>query len=177
MKKLLTSALLATSLAVSASAATIVGFEAGYLTDSKDAYLSTRIGYEIKADTSLSHQLEIELGYSKSTDSGVDFKVMPLTFNYRAEFIGGRKLGYYLGGGVGVSRNSIRFPGSGVPWISDSDTALALQAFTGINFKVSPTTTLNLGVKYLWIGEASLVGITDDVGDDLAVMAGVSFRF
>lgn len=177
MKKILTIALLATSLAASASAATIIGFEAGYLTDSKDAYLATRVGFEVKADTALSHQLEIEVGYSKSTDSGVNFKIMPLTLNYRAEFLGGNKLGYYLGGGVGMCRSSIGFSGSGVPWISDSDTSLALQAFTGINYRVSPTTTLQLGLKYLWIGEATLVGIKDDVGDDLAIMAGVSFRF
>ena len=86
------------------------------------------------------------------------FKITPLTLNYRAEFLGGNKFGYYLGGGVGMCRSSIGFAGSGVPWISDSDSSLALQAFTGINYKVSPATTLQLGLKYLWIGEATLVG-------------------
>lgn len=172
MNKILTIALLATGLAVSAQSATTVGFEAGYLTDSEDAYLAARLGYEFKADTSLSHQAEIELGYSDTSDSGVRFKIMPLTLNYRAEFVSSGKLGYYLGGGVGICRNSISGYG-----LSDSDSALALQAFVGVNYKVSPSATAHLGVKYLWIGEANLVGITDDVGDDLAVMAGVSFKF
>lgn len=185
MQKILAIALFTASLAASAPAATIIAFEAGYLTDSKDSYLSTRIGFAVKADTSVSHQLELELGYSDQSETmsplgspiTAKFKIMPLTLNYRAEFISANKLGYYLGGGVGTCRVKIGFAGSGVPWISDSDSALALQAFTGINYKVSDTTNLHLGLKYLWIGEATLVGVKEDVGDDLAVMAGLSFRF
>lgn len=185
MKKILTIALLATGLAVSAQAATTAGFEAGYLTDSKDAYLAARLGYEFKADTSASHQVELELGYTKDSETFAGaggpvtaaLKLMPLTVNYRAVFPGTGKLGYYLGGGIGVCQSRISVSGSGVPSISDSDSSLALQAFVGVNYKVSTNTTLNLGAKYLWFGEATLLGINDDVGDDLAIMAGVSFKF
>lgn len=186
MKKILAlAALFTASLAVSASAATVVGFEAGYLTDSKEAYYATRLGFVLKADTAVSHQLEVEIGYSQQSETmaplgnpvTAKFKIVPLTLNYRAEFLGTSKLGYYVGGGVGMCRNTIKVAGSGVGSISDSDSALAYQVFVGMNYKATDTTSLHLGVKYLWIGEATLIGIKDDVGDDVAIMAGVSFRF
>lgn len=186
MKKILAIVLLTASLALSARAVIITGFEAGYLTDSKDSYLAARLGVELKSATSVSHQLEAELGYSRGSDSiagpgptpiSATTKIMPLTLNYRAEFAGANKLGYYLGFGAGVSRNRISFAGSGVPLVSDSDTALALQGFAGINYKATPATSLQLGLKYIWIGEAELLGVKADVGDDLAIMAGISFKF
>ena len=185
MKKILTIALISASLAVSASAAATVGFEAGYLTDSKEAYYATRLGFVLKADTSVSHQLEAEVGYSEQKETiaplgapiTAKFRIVPLTLNYRAEFANSGTLSYYLGGGVGTCRNSIHFSGSGVASISDSDSAMVWQIFSGINCKVADNTSLHLGLKYLWIGNTTLAGVKDNVGDDLAVVAGVSIRF
>lgn len=187
MKKILTIALLAASLAVSAQAV-IVGFEAGYLTDNNDAYFSARIGHEVKADTSLSHQLEAEIGYTEHSEAislGLapgdtvtsKTKLTPLTLNYRVEMARTDKLGFYFGAGIGVARVSFGFPGSGRPWISSSDNVLALQGFAGVTYKATATTSLHLGLKYLWIDDVKVMGVSAAVGDDLAIMAGVSFKF
>ena len=188
MKKILTIALISASLAVFASAAAVVGFEAGYLTDSKESYYSTRLGFVLKADTAVSHQLEAEVGYSEQSETistglsptstaTAKFKITPLTLNYRAEFLNTGKLSYYLGGGIGTCRNRIRFAGSGVSTISDSASSTVMQVFTGINCKIADNTSVHLGLKYLWIGDTTLLGIKDNVGDDLAIMAGISLKF
>jgi opacity protein-like surface antigen len=188
MKKLVLLALVATSLAVSARAL-ILGADIGYLTDNKDAYYSARVGWDFKSGPELSHQLELELGYTQHTDSEtypapltpttitVKSKIQPITVNYRAETTRAGKLGYYFGAGVGVSRTSVSMPGSGVPTISDSASGFTLLAFTGVSYQASPTATLHLGAKYLWIDEVKLLGTTIEVGDDIALTAGVSFKF
>ncbi len=190
MKKFALLVLLATGLAVSASAAITAGLEAGYLTDNKDAYWAGRIGWEFKTTSAFSHQVEIELGYTQHTESEVapaplsagilltqKSKLTPITINYRAETTPADKLGYYFGAGIGQSRVSARFLGSGVPIVSDSGNALVFQAFTGLSYKATPAVTLHAGVKYLRIDDVDLFGITAEVGDDFVLTAGVSFKF
>jgi len=191
MKKFPAIALLTACLAVSAQASGVAGFEAGYLTDNKDAYWAGRIGWEFKNDANFSHQVELEYGYTKHSESEVvpvplggtilfnqKTKLQPLTINYRAETTPADKLGYYFGAGLGETRATLNLPGSGVPSFSTSDNAFTVQAFAGMNYKVTPNTTLQVGVKYLWIGDVTLFGsIKAKVGDDLALTAGVSVRF
>lgn len=176
MKKLVPLMIIAASLAVSARAL-LVGADIGYLTDAKEEYISARIVHEFKTDTALVHQIELEIGYASEKESGAKGEFMPITVNYRAETIPANKLGYFYGVGVGFARTDISFPGSGVPYISDSGTSLAAQAFTGISYQASPTAMLHLGVKYIWIDDVKLFGTSLDVGDDFALTAGVSFRF
>jgi opacity protein-like surface antigen len=184
MKKLLSLALIAISLAVSARAL-IVGAEIGYLTDNQDAYYSGRMGWDFKSGAELSHQLELEVGYTQhsetvpflSSTATAKSKITPCTVNYRAETTRASKLGYYFGAGVGLARTSFSMPGSGVPSISDSASGFAVQAFTGVSYQPSTATTLHLGVKYLWIDDVDLFGSSVEVGDDIAITAGVSFKF
>jgi len=184
MKKLVSLALLAISLTVSARAL-IVGAEIGYLTDDQETLLSARIGHQFKSDGSLDHQVELEIGYTDHSETGMllgnpvtaKSKIIPFTVNYRAEAIRNNKLGYYFGVGLGFARTSFSMPGSGVSNLSDSDTSFALQAFTGLSYQVSTTAALHLGVKYIWIDDVKLIGTSVDVGDDIALTAGVSFKF
>lgn len=184
MKKFVSLALIAASLAVSAQAL-IVGADLGYLLDDKEEFISARLGQAIKADASLSHQVEVELGYSSHSETiaplgapiSATSKITPLTLNYRAESIVSNKLGYYFGLGAGVARTSIKFAGSGVPSVSDHSTSLALQGFVGLSYQVSTSAKLHLGAKYIWIDEAKLLGIKADVGDDVALSGGISVKF
>lgn len=163
----------------------VVGLETGYLTDNQDAYYSARVGYEWKADESISHQVEVEIGYTKHSEpsafgfsiGNAETKIQPVTLGYRLALTRTEKLGYYFGAGAGMAWVDLRFPGSGLPWISASDEVLALQGFGGVTYKLTPQTALNLGLKYLWLGDFKDRGISAEVGDDLAVMVGVSFRF
>lgn len=169
MNKLLAIALILTGLVASARAALTSGLEAGYLTDSQEAYYAVRFGGEIKASTAFSHQLEAELGFYEEKDLGFKFRLTPVTLNYRAETISQSKVGYYVGLGAGVVRASI---------VSfDSDTTLALQGFAGVTYKAAPNANLHLGLKYLWFGDATLGSVKASIGDDLAIMGGVSIKF
>jgi hypothetical protein len=46
-----------------------------------------------------------------------------------------------------------------------------------VSYQPSTATTLHLGVKYLWIDDVDLFGSSVEVGDDIAITAGVSFKF
>jgi opacity protein-like surface antigen len=172
MNKLSTIAFILTGLVASAQAALTSGVEAGYLVDGEEAYFSARFGGEIKAATSYSHQIEVEVGYTRETDSGLKLSLTPVTVNYRLESTGENKLGYYFGLGAGTVHASVSGFG-----FSSSDSALALQSFAGVKYRVSPNASLNLGAKYLWFGKADFFGANARIGDDVALTAGVSIRF
>lgn len=176
MNKLVSLALVASSLAVSAPAF-VGGFDVGYLTDAKEEYISARLGHVFATDTNLAHQVEIEIGYTSQKDSGVEGDFLPVTVNYRAESKAGEKLGYYFGLGAGFARTKVTIPGSGVMYISDKGSSFAAQAFTGLSYSLAPTTALHLGVKYIWIDDVDLLGTSVDVGDDFVLSAGISFQF
>lgn len=184
MKKLVSLAFIAISLAVSARAL-IVGAEIGYLLDNQDAYYSGRIGWDFKSGPELSHQLELEVGYTQHSETAsllgspvtAKSKITPFMVNYRAETTRASKLGYYFGAGLGLARTSFSMPGSGLPSVSDSASGFAAQAFTGVSYQPSAATTLHLGVKYLWVDDVDLFGSNVEVGDDVVLTVGVSFKF
>lgn len=171
MKKFVSLALIATSLAVSARALTL-GADVGYLVDGGEEYISARLGHTLKSSNSLNHQVEVEAGFSSQKDSGVKGDFLPVTLNYRAESIAANKLGYYFGAGAGFSRTKVA--GFGV---SDSGTSFAAQAFVGLSYQVSATTTFHAGTKYIWIDDVELFGIKAEVGDDVVLSAGLSVKF
>lgn len=188
MKKLVITAVLATNLVTATSAGTTAGFEAGYLTDNQDTYWAGRVGWQFNTGASLTHQVEVELGYTKHTDI-VPFglapnddvparsELMPLTINYRAETTRADKLGFYFGAGLGQTRVRASMPGSGVLLITRSESMFTVQAFTGLNYKITPTATLDLGAKYLWLNEVKMLSNRITIDADLALTAGVSIRF
>lgn len=176
MKKFVSLALIAASLAVSARAL-VVGADAGYLIDAEEEYISGRIGHAFKSDDSLVHHVELELGYTSQKEAGAKGSFMPVTVNYRAESIAANKLGFYFGGGAGFARTKVSFPGSGVPTISDSGTSFALQGFVGVSYQVSTNGAFHLGAKYIWIDDVDILGSSAEVGDDFAFSAGFSVKF
>lgn len=177
MKKLISLLLLSTALAASARAAVVIGADAGYLVDAEDEYFSARVGYAFKADPALVHHLELEVGYTEQKDSGISGEFVPVTVNYRGETIAAKRLGFYFGAGAGFARTDVSTPGSGVWSISDSNNSFAAQAFAGVTFKATDSFALHLGAKYIWIDDVELLGVDVDVGDDVALTAGLSFRF
>ncbi|HEY0864201.1 MAG TPA: outer membrane beta-barrel protein [Lacunisphaera sp.] len=175
MKKLLTALFIATGLAASAQAL-IIGADAGYLLDSEEEYLSARLGFEFKAQEALSHQIELEIGYSQADEAGLSADILPVTLNYRLQAAGTGGFGYYAGLGAGFARTSIDGASIFGP-VRLRDTSFAAQAFAGVTYQVGPSTTLSLGAKYIWIDDANFAGSTVEVGDDVALQAGFSFKF
>ena len=172
MKKLITFILL--SAASSAFAASpYLGANIGYLVDNEDAYFTTRIGSVVAQANGLTHSAELELGYTTSTDYGFELELVPVMANYRITTNrDSSKVEYFGGGGLGVSR--VKLNGWGA---DDATWAFAVQAFGGVEYKATPTVSLTLGLRYLWIGRAHLFNVKEDVGDDLSVEAGIRYRF
>jgi hypothetical protein len=176
MKKFVSLALIAASLAVSARAL-VVGADAGYLVDSEEEYISGRIGHAFASNDSLVHHVELELGYTSEKEAGAKGSLLPVTVNYRAQSIAANKLGFYYGLGAGIARTKVSGPGSGVPTISDSGTSFAAQAFVGLSYQLTDTSAFHVGAKYIWIDDVKLLGSSFDVGDDVALSAGFSVKF
>lgn len=172
MKKLSIIALLAASLAVSAQAV-IVGASAGYLMDSKEAYYSARLGHEFKTVSSFSHIGELEIGYTSDSDSGTKIEILPVMINYRADLAKeGSAWGTTFAVGAGSARTSVK------TWLGNfDDWAFAAQGVAGVTYQAGPSTRLTLGARYLWIGDVSFLGQDIEVGDDVALEVGVSFKF
>lgn len=176
MKRILTASLLLIT-ALTASAQTVItGAEAGYLIDSEEEYLSGRLGFEFKANDSFSHQLELEVGYSKQEEFGIEADLLPVTANYRLVASGPRRLGWYVGAGAGFARTRLDGVSTGGP-VKLRDESFAAQAFAGFSYTAGPSTTLTLGAKYIWVDDVTLASTSYEVGDDIALSAGVTFRF
>jgi opacity protein-like surface antigen len=192
MKKILTIVLFAASLTTSAQAV-IIGLESSYLLGSEETGFSARLGYDMKTAASLSHQLEIEVGYFKHSYSagrglfkqtsllglgGAETKIVPLTLNYRLAVQGTQKIGYYFGAGIGMARTSVWIPANSSPsGLSDDDSSVMFQGFTGVTYQVASVTSLYAGLKYLWIGNVTAFGRSVKMGGDAAITAGISCKF
>ena len=171
MKKILFSLLIALGLAVSARAV-LVGFDIGYLTDSKKPYYAARVGTEFTKDDSIAHIGEVELGYTTDSEGGATASIMPVTVNYRAQIAGNGTFGGYLGAGAGMAES--RFSGLG---LSDSNWSFAWQAFAGISYKISDAAWFDLGARYIKVSDVKLFGVNFKVGDDTAIEGGFHFKF
>lgn len=175
MKKLLIPLLILTGL--TASARTFVArADLGYLLDSEEAYSTASVGWQLKAGDTSAQFLEAEIGYTKATQAGGSANLVPLTLNYRLEAATRGNFGYYVGAGAGSARTRVQGVGIGGP-VRLSDTSFAAQGFAGVTYRLSPAATLSLGAKYLWIDDVRLAGTNFKVGDDVALSAGLSFRF
>lgn len=178
MKKLLlASLLLLTGLTASAQTTVIFGADAGYLLDSEEEYLTARLGFEYRGSERGSHQLELEVGYTEAEPTFTsEAELIPLTANYRFVAQGPNRLGWYAGAGLGIAWTRIDGVSIFGP-VRLRDHSFAAQAFAGLAFQVGPSTSLNLGAKYLWVDDVSLAGTSIEVGDDVALSAGISIRF
>jgi opacity protein-like surface antigen len=102
--------------------------------------------------------------------------LLPVTLNYRLQ--GGLQgaFGYYAGAGAGFARTRLDGASINGP-VRLSDNSFAAQAFAGVTYQASPTITLNLGAKYIWIDEVKFGGTRFEVDDDVAFSAGISLKF
>ena len=171
MKKLITLILL--SAASSAFAASpYIAASAGYLIDAEEEFFAVRIGSNIAVVDGLTHSIEGEIGYIGESEGGLSLDLVPVMGNYRiTSQPAANNFSFYAGAGLGVSRLKL----SG--WVEDDDWSFTAQAFAGVEYKVTPALSLNLGARYIWLDDVSLGGVSIDLGDDVAIEAGIRFRF
>jgi opacity protein-like surface antigen len=149
-----------------------VGASVGYLTDSKVALYETRVGVDVAKTGAVTHAVEMEIGYTRVTESWVTSELIPLMANYRVTVaIKDTKLNLFCAAGLGMTDFRLKAYGT------QSDWAFSYQVLGGVEYQVSPQVSLQLGARYLWVGEASVFGITDDVGDEISIEFGFHFHF
>lgn len=175
MKSFLLPLFLASALVASAQNV-VAGFDVGYLIDADETYTTGRVGWEFKANETFAHQLGLEIGYARATEAGGKATLLPVTANYRLESTVSGNLQYYFGVGAGVARLRADGVSTGGP-VTLRDTSFAAQGFTGLNWNFSPRAAFTLGARYIWVDDVNLAGTTVEVGDDIALSAGFSFRF
>ena len=171
MKKTIVSILLALGACASAQAV-YTGASIGYLVDSEEAYFAARFGTSLNSSESYVGNVEVEVGYTEESSGGVTAKLTPLMLNYRGEILGQSNWAPYYGAGAGLAK--VKVSGFG---ISSDDTSFAAQAFAGVAYKASESASINLGARYIYVDDVKLFGTNLDVGDDVAVEVGFSFRF
>jgi opacity protein-like surface antigen len=176
MKKLLIASLFLLSSGLTASAQVLVGAEAGYLLDSEEEFLAGRIGYEVRASDFRSHQVELEIGYTDSGEAGTKADLLPVMANYRLVTTTSNRFGWHVGAGAGFTRARVQGVSTVGP-VTLKDNSFSAQAFAGVHWQPGPSTQLTLGARYLWIDDVTFAGTKFKVGDDVAISAGVSFRF
>lgn len=176
MKKFLTTLLVLSGLAASAQAAVLVGVDAGYLIDSEEEFVSARVGFELSRANAFSHQLELQVGYTEDEEFGAQADILPVTVNYRLAATTTGPWGYSLGAGAGFARSRIDGVSINGP-VKLRDESFAAQAFAGVTYAAGSSVTLSLGAKYIWIDDVNFAGTDVEVGDDVALTAGISFQF
>ena len=177
MKKFITTLFILCGLAASAQAAVIVGVEAGYLVDSEEEYITGRLGFEVAQANSFSHQLELEIGYTDTEDALLKGEIVPVMANYRfVAPVSANGWSYHLGAGLGLAWSSIDGVSVNGP-VRLRDESFAVQGFAGVSYHVNPSVAITAGARYLWIDDVTFAGQTFDVGDDVALSLGVTFKF
>lgn len=175
MKKFLLPLLLATVLTASAQNI-ITGVDVGYLLDSEETYYTGRVGWQFKANETYAHQLELEVSHADSRYASFKAELTPFMVNYRLASVTSGNFGYHVGAGAGWARASLDGVGTTGP-VRLRDTVFAAQGFAGVTYRASSAVEFNVSAKYLWLDEASFPGSNGGVGDDVALSAGISFRF
>lgn len=148
------------------------GTSVGYLFDDEEFIYSVRVGTEVAGNKSLSHNIEVELGFTEATDSGVRARIVPVMANYRLHMNTSNTIGIFVGGGLGVSNVSVSGFGA-----SDNDTAFTFQLLAGVEYKFTESVSGLVGYRYMWIDEPALFGVGLGNLDDNAIEVGVKFRF
>jgi opacity protein-like surface antigen len=153
-----------------------IGAGADYMFDAEEVFYNGHIGYDFGNGSSLF----LESGWLGQDDRGANFlfplgsdvDIVPVTVNFKHEFMFTDTFGLYLGLGAGAANVDVT-----TGPFSDDDWALTAQAFAGLVYNVSPTFEIYAGVRYMWLDDVDLGGASFDDLDDVGVGAGIRFNF
>jgi opacity protein-like surface antigen len=199
MKKIIASLLAITATSASWALTPYVGASAGYFIDTEAEFLSARVGATLAKTGPVSHHVDFEVGsmkdgYDDSFDTEIQLK--PMMLNYRASLWLNERLSLYAGAGAGKTKvklttnawwgavgsftfdisqyyNFATYQGRR----SSTDSAWSGQLLGGMEFALTDSLTLNAGARFLWVDKVQHFGSNDKVGDDVAIEAGLTYRF
>ena len=149
-----------------------VGVGGGYMIDGEEEIFFAHIGGQLAKTSNLSHNIELEIGYTDADEMGVSLDVIPLMVNYRAVNTSPEKFDAYFGAGLGMSKVDVSYAS-----FSDDDTVFTAQAMAGVDISLSTTTSLRLGYRYIYLESVELFGIELDDLDDSIIEVGLIVKF
>ena len=152
-----------------------LGAGVDYMIDSEEPFYNGHVGYDFGNGSSLF----LESGWLGQEDDssfgllfGADVDIVPITINYKYEWMFTDSFGLYVGAGLGASNVDVSVgPLSGDEW------AFTAQAFAGLVYNVTPNFEIYGGARYIWIDDVELGGANIDDLDDVGVGAGIRFNF
>ncbi|MCW1912140.1 porin family protein [Luteolibacter sp. GHJ8] len=143
-----------------------------YFFDAEEPFYNGHLGYDFGGG----HSLFLESGWLGTEEFvfpfNVDIDIVPITLNYKYEYMFNERFGLYAGLGAGASNVDVN-----VGFVSDDDWTLTAQAFAGLVYNVSENFEIYGGARYLWIDDPDLFGATFDKFDDVSAGVGVRFNF
>lgn len=149
-----------------------LGGGADYLFDAEEPFYNGHLGYDFGNGSSLF----LESGWIGEEEFvfpvNVDLDIVPITLNYKYEWMFNDRFGLYAGVGAGASNVDVN-----VGFISDDDWTLTAQAFAGLVYNVSENFEIYGGARYLWIDDPDLFGANLDKLDDVGAGVGIRFNF
>jgi len=146
-----------------------------YLLDAEEPYYNGHVGYDFGNGSSLF----LEAGWIGEEEDAsfllpfaADLDIVPITLNYKYEWMFTEKFGLYLGGGVGGANVDVSIGAFG-----DDEWVLTAQAFVGLVYNVTPNFEIYGGARYIYLDDIDLGGASFDDLDDVSLGAGIRFIF
>jgi opacity protein-like surface antigen len=146
-----------------------------YMLDAEEAYYNGHVGYDFGNGSSLL----LEAGWLGEDEDpsfllpfAADVDIVPVTLNFKHEFMFTDKFGFYLGVGAGGANVDVSMGAfGGDEWV------LTAQAFAGLVYNVTPNFEIYAGARYLWMDDVDFAGASLDDLDDVGLGAGIRFNF
>ena len=147
-----------------------------YMIDSEEPFYNIHLGYDFGGGSSLF----LESGWLGTDDDssllfpfgGADVDIVPITINYKYEWMFTDAFGLYVGAGLGASNIDASVGG-----ISGDEWGFTAQAFAGLVWNVTPNFEIYSGARYMWIDDIDVGGASIDDLDDVGVGVGLRFNF
>ena len=152
-----------------------LGAGVDYMFDSEEPFYNGHVGYDFGNGSSLFLEagwLGEEEDASLLVPFSADVDIIPVTINYKYEWMFNDSFGLYVGAGLGASNVDIS---AGLA--SGDDWSFTAQVFAGLVYNVTPNFEIYGGVRYLWIDDVDLAGASLDSLDDVGLGAGIRFNF
>ncbi|MBK1833959.1 outer membrane protein [Roseibacillus ishigakijimensis] len=185
------------------------GGSAGFLMDAEEGFYSAHLGKEFYRSNNFTHSLYLEVGYSDlendgneldledafnfdpgdsfTGDADIEATFIPITLNYKVDYMFNDRFSIFAGAGAGVALLDIDGDFNDSPSQinedgNDSETSFYAQAFAGAEYRLSENFSLFGGARYMFIDDYEVTtdsGTTVDVdeNDDVLVELGGRFRF
>ena len=152
-----------------------LGAGVDYFLDAEEPFYNGHLGYDFGNGSSLF----IESGWIGEDEDpsflfpfAADLDIIPVTINYKYEWMFTDSFGFYAGAGIGGA--NVDF--SAGP-LSDDEWVFTAQAFAGLVWNVTPSFEFYAGARYMWIDDISIGGADHDDLDDVGIGAGIRFNF